>query len=427
MSDSFASILERAPPPEDAKLNDTLNYVVIKALGDSYFNRIRTAHTFLKKNEKSNILAKSRTINYNLSQIRSRLALNTNKAVKNEKEIISELEKKSKKEEKIHKKISKSLMFSTELWGDRHYQQVIEDSFLMPKLDLNTAKQQSFQLKELTNKFSTVYQKVQSSESKRKAMLNFLNESFQGLIAQKVDPKEFLAKKGSLRFLKDMTRPSQSPAIQSIVRASSLKQKTTTSSENTPKKGLLENFVKEAIIVNKCEDTQQKQKVKDNFFRQMIENNAGNENLTALEIEKSREIRKKLVSTYHYAKHKRGKNPFNMLVTGKKEDKIQGVVGKVLENTKVKTFAKTFHFMAPLEKNQEEKKNEERKKEESPIIVKVNSRKNSSFSQKNESTNEMDEIKKTKKRKPAQLKRREFNSHELKQVKIKKKIHFNYN
>lgn len=420
MSESFASILERAPPPEDSKLNETLNYVMIKALGDSYFNRIQTAHTFLKKNEKSNILAKSRSINYNLSQIRNRLALNTNKVVRNEKEKISQPDRKNEKDEKIHKKNLKSLMFSTELWGDRHYQQVIEDSFLMPKLDLNTAKQQSFQLKELTNKFSAVYQRVQSSERKRKAMLTFLNESFQGLIAQKVDPKEFLAKKGSLRFLKDMARPSQSPVIQRIVRASSLKQKTTTSSENTPKKGLLENFVKEAIIVNKCEDSQQKQKVKENFFRQMIESNVGNVNLTASEIEKAREIRKKLVSTYHYAKHKRGKNPFNMLVTGKKEDNIQGVVGKVLEKTKKKEFAKTFHFMTPLEKNQQEKKNEEIKKQESPIIVKENSRKNSSFSQKNETANEFDEIKKRKKKKPAQLKRREFNSHELKQVKIKK-------
>jgi len=419
MSESFASILERGPPPEDAILNETLHNVVVKALGESYMNRKITAQTFLKNNEKSNILAKTRIINYNLNQIRSRLALNMSNVTKNTK-ILNETNENDKPEskERINKKKLKSLMFSNELWGNKHYQQVIEDSFLMPKLDLNTAKQQSFYLKELTSKYSTVYQRIHNSKAKRKEFLNFLNDSFQGIIAKKIDPHEFLAKKGSLTLLKDYgRRPSKQEMLAKIARASSLKVDQRSNSEKSPRVGgLLEEVVKRTVILNKCNESQTRQKAKDDFFRQLIDKNIGNDTFDANQIEKAREIRNKLVSTYHYAKHKRGKNPFSMLVTGKKEVKSKGIVGEVLQKTQKKAFGKTFHFMAPLEKNNDEKKKEE-KVEENKNVVRQKSMDSSNFSKNSESSIDLENDRKKfrKKRKP-KIQKREYDSIELKQV-----------
>ena len=82
--------------------------------------------------------------------------------------------------------------------------------------------------------------------------------------------------------------------------------------------------------------------------------------------EKDREIRNKLFSTYQYARHKRGKNPFQMLVISKKPldqktDKIN-TVQAVLSKTQKQPFVKSFHFMLPLQKTSNSTKIEEESK-----------------------------------------------------------------
>ena len=108
-------------------------------------------------------MAKTRSINYNLKQIRSKLDIRSqvifNSQQKNHQNRSISIDFLKKNEEKCHennenydvnesdtekysikdriyKKKLKSLMFSNELWSDKHYQQVINDSFLMPKIEL---------------------------------------------------------------------------------------------------------------------------------------------------------------------------------------------------------------------------------------------------------------------------------------------------
>lgn len=151
----------------------------------------------------------------------------------------------------------------------------------------------------------------------------------------------------------------------------------------------------------------------------MIDSNIGSDKLNATEIEKAREVRNKLVSTYQYAKHKRGKNPFNMLMTGRKEDKKKGVVAEVLQKTEKTPFAKTLHFMNPLDRNKDSAKtpDESIEQKKSPT-VEILRKSCSVYSRGSVSSTidcENEKKLKPKKEKP-KMQRREYKSAELRQV-----------
>jgi hypothetical protein len=62
-------------------------------------------------------------------------------------------------------------------------------------------------------------------------------------------------------------------------------------------------------------------------------------------------VKRKLLSTYQYSKHKRGKNPFKMLLSNanpsKKEDS-ETMVDKILIKNVKKNRPSTFHYMTPI-------------------------------------------------------------------------------
>lgn len=74
---------------------------------------------------------------------------------------------------------------------------------------------------------------------------------------------------------------------------------------------------------------------------------------------KSQIIKKKLLSTYQYSKHKRGKNPFKMLLSGAndKKEKSETIVDKILIKNANKRRASTFNYMTPIKNLQRKEKN----------------------------------------------------------------------
>lgn len=444
MKESLTSFFNRQIPEEDLLLNRTLHDVYNKALGECHTIRKQTAETFLKKNEKDNILAKSRSINYNLDHIRSKLFLASIPKQKTSNGDISS--------SKALKKKSKSVMFSHELWGNKHYQKVIEDSYLFPKENLRCGKQVSIQMKNLIKKYDQTCKKIRVSQPKRKFFIETINKSFKKInenaeknnnfeVIEKNNnpPRSSFDKKESkssfslheinkLEQKKSMDLKLQKIPIERGMKKinKNTKFKTTNDiplmeeeiEEEKKPDTYIEDVVKNIEFFGKCEDSNLKQHSRKQFFLKLIQSNFEKNVSNGMQIEKDREIRSKLYETFQYAKHKRGANPFNMLIMPRKTEKKAGIAKEILEKTKKKTFEKTLHFMMPLAKSTSENKPSSFVIEQQPL-KKHDHKRNSFESKKDLLMEENKESKMQKKKSKSEKKNNQghfYKNQELKKV-----------